>query len=145
MGKVRNILESKGHTIFSIRPDQTVYEALEVLVAKNIGALVVMENNHFIGIFSERDYARKVILRGKASRETTVRDIMSEHPVSVHPDDSIEECMEVMTDKRIRHLPVLDEEGQLTGILSIGDVVKFIIDEQKYIIENMEGYICGRR
>lgn len=144
MGKVRNILESKGHEVFSIHPDRSVYDALELLVEKNIGALMVTEEHRFVGIFSERDYARKVILRGKASRETFIREIMTEHPETVCPDDSIEYCMKKMTDKRIRHLPVI-EEGMLTGLISIGDVVKFIIDEQKYIIENLEGYIAGRR
>ncbi|QEC52288.1 CBS domain-containing protein [Anseongella ginsenosidimutans] len=144
MGKVRNILESKGHEVFSIHPGRTVYDALEMLVEKNIGALMVTEEHRFVGIFSERDYARKVILRGKASRETFIREIMTEHPETVCPDDTIEYCMQKMTDKRIRHLPVI-EEGVLIGLISIGDVVKFIIDEQKYIIENLEGYITGRR
>lgn len=144
MGKVRNILESKGNDVFSIHPDRTVFDALEMLVEKNIGALMVTEEHRFVGIFSERDYARKVILRGKASRETFIREIMTEHPETVCPDDTIEFCMQKMTDKRIRHLPVIDN-GILAGLISIGDVVKFIIDEQKYIIENLEGYITGRR
>ncbi|MFS8616214.1 MAG: CBS domain-containing protein [Solitalea sp.] len=144
MGKVRNILEAKGHEVFSIHPDQTVYDALELLVEKNVGALMVTDEHRFVGIFSERDYARKVILKGKASRETCIREIMTEHPETVCPDDSIEFCMQKMTDKRIRHLPVI-EDGMLIGLISIGDVVKFIIDEQKYIIENLEGYITGRR
>src|SRR5690606_488295 len=144
MGKVRNILEAKGHEVFSIHPDQTVYDALELLVEKNVGALMVTDEHRFVGIFSERDYARKVILKGKASRETCIREIMTEHPETVFPDDSIEFCMQKMTDKRIRHLPVI-EDGMLIGLISIGDVVKFIIDEQKYIIENLEGYITGRR
>lgn len=144
MGKVRNILESKGNEVYSIHPDRTVYDALEMLVEKNIGALMVTDGPRFVGIFSERDYARKVILKGKASRETCIREIMTEHPETVCPDDTIEFCMQKMTDKRIRHLPVI-EEGMLTGLISIGDVVKFIIDEQKYIIENLEGYITGRR
>lgn len=144
MGKVRNILEAKGHEVFSIHPDQTVYDALELLVEKNVGALMVTDEHRFVGIFSERDYARKVILKGKASRETCIREIMTEHPETVCPEDSIEFCMQKMTDKRIRHLPVI-EDGMLIGLISIGDVVKFIIDEQKYIIENLEGYITGRR
>ena len=144
MGKVRNILESKGQAVYSIHPDRTVYDALEMLVEKNIGALMVTDGHRFVGVFSERDYARKVILKGKASRETFIREIMTEHPETVCPDDTIEFCMQKMTDKRIRHLPVI-ENGTLCGLISIGDVVKFIIDEQKYIIENLEGYITGRR
>ena len=143
MGRVRNILVGKGNEVYSVHPDSTVYEALKVLVDRNVGALVVIENNKFLGIFSERDYARRVILKGRASKETTIREIMTEHPITVTEDETIETCMCKMTDKRIRHLPVVNDEGALVGLISIGDVVKFIMDEQKEIIENLECYIHG--
>jgi CBS domain-containing protein len=142
MGKVRNILQSKNNVTISVSPDSTVYQALELLVEKNIGALLVIDQANFIGIFTERDYARKVILKGKASKETLIREIMTEDPVVVTLDNSIEDCMRLMTNKFIRHLPVVDN-GKLVGIISIGDVVKFIIGEQKFIIENLEHYISG--
>ena len=142
MGKVRDILRTKGDSIFSIEPSKSVYHALEVLVAKNIGALLVMEGRKFVGIFTERDYARKLILKGKASKETLIRDIMTERPVTVTPDTTIQECMGIMTTKFIRHLPVM-ENGEAAGLISIGDVVKFIIDEQSGIIEDLEHYITG--
>lgn len=144
MGTVRNILQAKGHAVYSIHPDSTVYEALKVLVDKNVGALTVIDSDDkFLGIFSERDYARKVILKGRASKETLIREIMTERPITISENDSIEDCMVRMTDKRIRHLPVTDEQQRLVGLISIGDVVKFIIDEQRYIINNLECYING--
>lgn len=133
----------KGHAVYSVHPDSTVYEALKVLVDKNVGALVVLDKDKFLGIFSERDYARRVILKGRASKETTIREIMTEHPITVTEDETIENCMCKMTDKRIRHLPVVDDESRLIGVISIGDVVKYIMDEQKHIIENLECYING--
>jgi len=142
MGKVRNILQGKSHPTIFVSPDTTVFEALELMFEKNIGALLVMEEEKFIGIFTERDYARKVILKGKSSREIPVREIMTENPLIVSSDATIEECMWLMTNKFIRHLPVIDE-GKLTGIISIGDVVKYIIEEQKFIIGNLEHYITG--
>lgn len=142
MGAVRKILESKGNKIFSVTPFTTVYHALEIMVEKNISSLVVVENEKLIGIFSEKDYARKVILKGKSSRETPIRDIMSDNVITVTPDDTIDECMMLMTGKFIRHLPVV-ENDKLIGIVSIGDVVKYIIEEQKFIINNMEHYITG--
>jgi len=142
MGKVRNILERKRPDIFSISPDDTVYEALELMVDKNVGALLVLEDQQLIGIFTERDYARKVILKGKASKETLIREIMVETPITVSPENTIEECMQLMTNKFIRHLPVTSL-GSVIGVISIGDVVKFIIEEQKFIIENLEHYITG--
>ncbi|WP_210466425.1 MULTISPECIES: CBS domain-containing protein [Rufibacter] len=142
MGKVRNILANKGHAIYSIGPDDTVYQALELMCEKNLGALLIIDRGRFTGIFTERDYARKVILKGKASKETLVSEIMSERPITVTPDTPIEECMKLMTQSYIRHLPVL-ENGELVGLISIGDVVKYIIDEQKFIIENLEHYITG--
>ncbi|MET6997946.1 CBS domain-containing protein [Chitinophaga defluvii] len=144
MGKVRNILQAKGHAVYAIHPDDTVYEALKVLIDKNVGALVVLDNEEkFLGMFSERDYARKVILKGRASKETLIREIMTERPITVTEDDSIEECMVKMTDKRIRHLPVTDDNNRLIGLISIGDVVKYIIDDQKYVITSLECYING--
>ena len=142
MGKVRNILAGKGNAVFSVAPSATVYNALELMHEKNVGALLVLDEAKFVGIFTERDYARKVILRGKSSRETQIREIMSEHPPTVTPDTTIEDCMKLMTSRYIRHLPVMDG-GQLAGLISIGDVVKYIIDEQKFIIENLEHYITG--
>jgi len=142
MGAVRNIIQGKGNKIFSITPFHSVYQALEIMVEKNVSSLVIMEDEKLIGIFTERDYARKVILKGKASRETPVGDIMSGNVITVSPDSTIDECMQLMTGKFIRHLPVV-EEGKLVGLVSIGDVVKYIIEEQKFIIENMEHYIGG--
>ena len=142
MGKVRNILQKKSNTVFSIVPDSTVFDALDLMVEKNVGALLVLEDNKLLGIFTERDYARKVILKGKASKETLIRDIMTDNPTTVSPENTIEDCMRLMTNKFIRHLPVV-EHGELLGIISIGDVVKFIIEEQKFIIENLEHYITG--
>lgn len=142
MGKVRNILQSKSSSIISVCPDSTVFEALELMLEKNIGALLVMHQNKFVGIFTERDYARKVILKGKASKETHIREIMTKHLTTVSPDNTIEDCMRLMTNKYIRHLPVVEGE-ELIGIISIGDVVRYIIDEQKFIIKNLENYITG--
>jgi CBS domain-containing protein len=142
MGKVRNILQGKNQSPIFVCPDNTVYQALELMCDKSIGALLVMEDGEFVGIFTERDYARKVILKGRASKETLIREIMTETPITVTPDNSVEDCMRIMTNKFIRHLPVLDN-GRLVGLISIGDLVKFIIEEQKFIIENMEHYIKG--
>lgn len=142
MGTVRNILQSKGNNIFSITPDISVYRALEIMMERNVSSLVVVENDKLIGIFTERDYARKVILKGKSSRETQIGDIMTGNVITVTPDNRIDECMQLMSDKSIRHLPVV-ENGKLAGLVSIGDVVRYIIEEQKFIIENMEHYITG--
>ena len=142
MGTVNSILKTKSNITLSITPDATVYNALEVMVEKNVSALLVMENEKLIGIFTERDYARKVILKGKASKETQIAEIMTEDPITVSPDSSIDDCMRLMTNKFIRHLPVVSGD-KLIGIISIGDVVKFIIEEQKFIIQNMEHYITG--
>jgi len=142
MGAVNSILRAKGHDIFTITPDTMVYNALEIMVEKNVSALVVMEDGELAGIFTERDYARKVILKGKASKETLIGEIMTSDLITVSPDTSLETCMRLMTGKLIRHLPVVDD-GRLVGIISIGDVVKFIIEDQKFIIENMEHYITG--
>jgi CBS domain-containing protein len=142
MGTVRHILQKKGNMVYSVSPDTCVYDALENLEDHNVGALVVCEGSHLIGIFTERDYARKVILKGRSSKDTHVRDIMSEKPPYVTPDTSIDECMQLMADKYVRHLPVVEEE-KLIGIISIGDVVRFIIGEKDFIIENLEHYIVS--
>lgn len=142
MGAVHHIIRSKGNNVFSINPYISVYQALEIMFEKNVSSLVVLENEKLIGIFTERDYARKVILKGKASRETPVGEIMSGNVVTVSPDSTIDECMNLMTNNFIRHLPVI-ENDKLIGLISIGDVVKYIIQEQKFIIENMEQYIGG--
>jgi CBS domain-containing protein len=142
MGAVNSILKAKGNNTFTIIPDTMVYNALEIMVEKNVSALLVMENDKLAGIFTERDYARKVILKGKASKETKIGEIMTRDLITVSPDTSLDSCMRLMTGKHIRHLPVVDN-GQLAGIISIGDVVKYIIEEQKFIIENMEHYITG--
>ncbi len=143
MGKVKNILLVKGNFLYSIAPETTVFEALEIMVEKKIGALVVTDNGKLKGIFTERDYARKVILKGKSSKDTTVEEIMDYHP-TVTPDTTVEECMNLMNEKYMRHLPVLDGDT-LVGLVSIGDVMKFIIDEQKYIIESLEHYITDTK
>lgn len=142
MGSVQSILRKKGSVTFSISPDTVVFHALEMMVEKNVSSLVVTENEKLVGIFSERDYARKVILKGKASKTTKIKDIMSGNLITVCPSSSIDHCMQLMTNNFIRHLPVL-EDGKLVGIISIGDVVKYIIEEQKFIIQNMEQYIGG--
>jgi len=143
MDTVRNILQIKGNVVYTVSPESSVYEALETLEARNLGSLVVLEKDGKLdGIFTERDYARKVILKGRSSKETLVRDIMTDSPVFVTPDTKIEECMELMTSKFIRHLPVL-ECGELVGIVSIGDVVKYIINEKDFIIQHLEHYIVS--
>lgn len=140
MGAIRNILKKKGNVTYSVSPDTIVFKALGIMLDKNVSALLVIENEELIGIFSERDYARKVVLQGKTSKSTRIRDIMGSQIVTVTPESTIDDCMQLMTDKFIRHLPVI-EDDKLIGIISIGDVVKYVIDEQKFIIENMEHYI----
>ncbi len=142
MATVKNILENKGTAIFTITPGTSVYQALELMVEKNVSALLVMENDALAGIFTERDYARKVALKGKSSKDTTIGEIMTSDLITVKPESSIDECMELMTAKYIRHLPVLDG-SKLAGIISIGDVVRSIIQEQRSIIGHMEQYIAG--
>jgi CBS domain-containing protein len=144
MVTVRQCLQSKGGEIWSVRPDVSVYQALEMMAEKDIGALLVLDGEKLVGIFSERDYARKVILQGKSSRDTWVSEIMTSRVVFVHLEQTIEECMALMTEKHIRHLPVLDGE-RLVGVISIGDVVKAIITEQQFVIEQLEHYITGER
>jgi len=143
MKTVAQILRTKGHEVLSVSPELSVFDALGVMAEKNVGALLVVEGGRLAGIFSERDYARKVILKGKASKEIPVREIMTSHVLYVRPEQTIDDCMALMTDKRVRHLPVLDEE-RLVGVISIGDVVKAIIAEQEFIIEQLQNYITGR-
>ena len=144
MKTVSQLLQQKGYNIWSIAPDATVYDALELMADKNIGAVLVMDGENLVGILSERDYARKVILKARFSRDTLVREIMTEKVVCVRPDQSVEECMALMTDKRIRHLPVA-EGSKVIGVISIGDAVKAVISEQEFIIEQLENYISGKR
>jgi CBS domain-containing protein len=139
---VRDLLRVKGTTVWTIAPDATVYDALALMAEKDIGALLVMAGDALVGILSERDYARKVVLRGRTSRETPVREIMTDRVLCVRPEQTIEECMALMTNKRIRHLPVL-EDDRVRGLISIGDVVKSIISEQEFVIEQLEKYIRG--
>jgi CBS domain-containing protein len=140
MTKVKDILALKGQSVWSVAPDSSVYDAMKLMAEKGIGALMVMQGEKLVGIISERDYARKVILQGRASRTTQVKEIMTSHILYAQPEQNIEECMAVMTDKRVRHLPVFDE-GRLLGVISIGDLVKSIITEQKFMIEQLEKYI----
>lgn len=142
MGKVGNILATKGKIVFSVESATMVYRAVELMCEKNIGGLLVVDNGKLAGIFTERDYARKMILKGKSSKDTPVSEIMTRDPLTVTPDSSIEDCMNLMTEKRIRHLPVV-EADKLIGMISIGDLVRFIIEEQKIIIEDLEHYITG--
>ncbi|HNA16955.1 MAG TPA: CBS domain-containing protein [Ferruginibacter sp.] len=139
--KVADILKAKGNIIYSVTGSTTVYEAIKVMGEKNIGALLVLEGGKLTGILSERDYARKVVLKGKASRETSVSDIMTAEVITVMPSDTIETCMELMTQKHIRHLPIV-ESGNVLGMISIGDVVNAIIRMQKETIEHLKSYIA---
>ncbi len=143
MKTVAQLLRTKGHEVASVAPGTPVFEALQVMAAKNVGALMVVENDTLVGVFSERDYARKVILMGKSSKEIPVREIMSSHVLYVRLQQTVEDCMALMTDKRVRHLPVLDDQ-KLVGVISIGDVVKAIIAEQEFMIEQLQNYITGR-
>ncbi len=141
---VGDLLKIKGYEVLSIAPDSSVYEALQLLAKNNIGALLVLQSGRLTGIFSERDYARKLVLKGKFSKNTEVREVMTEKVVTVEPEDNIEHCMELMTDKRIRHLPVV-ENGCVIGVISIGDIVKAIIADQKSTIGLLEEHITGGR
>ncbi len=140
MGKVKDLLDRKGYVVHSVGPSTTVYAAIEQMCQKNIGGVLIVENDMLAGIFTERDYARKLILKGKSSKETPIRDLMTANPIAVSPQTSIEDCMQIMSDKHIRHLPVLDGT-KILGMISIGDVVTFVIQEQKSIIAHLESYI----
>jgi signal-transduction protein with cAMP-binding, CBS, and nucleotidyltransferase domain len=142
MYTVREILQSKDSKLWTIKTNASVFEALQLMAEKNIGSLLVMENNKMQGIFSERDYARGIVLKGKSSKKTSVGELMTKNVIYVAPDDRIKECMALMTAKRVRHLPVY-QDGELIGILSIGDIVKQIISDQEFTIKELEKYITG--
>lgn len=143
MTYVRDLMNSKSKEIHSISADATVYEALTLMSEKEIGALIVMAGEKVVGIISERDYARKIILKGKTSKETLVKEVMSSQLIHVKPENSVEECMILMTGKHVRHLPVFDQ-GKFIGIVSIGDVVKSIISKQEMLIDQLSNYIAGK-
>jgi CBS domain-containing protein len=140
MTSLKQVLQGKGHDVWSIGPEDSVYDAMQMMADKDVGALVVMEGDSLVGVFSERDYARKVILRGRSSKDTKVKEIMTSRVAYARPEQSVEECMALMTDKHIRHLPVMDGDKML-GVVSIGDLVKVIIEEQQHVIEQLEQYI----
>ena len=142
MKTVSRVLQAKGDQIFSVGPDTSVFDALGEMSERDVGALSVMKDGNVVGIFSERDYARKIILAGKASRNTAVSEIMTSRVVCARPDLTLEECLALMTDKRIRHLPVMNGDD-LVGVVSIGDLVKGIIDDQRFLISQLESYVSG--
>ncbi|MEL6446417.1 MAG: CBS domain-containing protein [Pseudomonadota bacterium] len=142
MTTARDILDDKGHDVFAVAPGDTVLDALQLLADKGVGALLVMEADKLVGIFTERDYARKVILAGKASRDTPISEVMTAKVLYVGPDRTVDECMALMTDIKARHLPVLEGETVL-GVLSIGDLVRVKIREQNFLIDQLRQYIAG--
>ena len=144
MISIHQLLENKGSEVWLTSPDASVFEALQLLAEKNIGALLVLRNGELVGIVSERDYARKVALHGKTSMKTPVKEIMSDNVVTVGPENTVEEAMAIMTDKHIRHLPVLEGDN-IVGVVSIGDLVKVIIADQEFTINQLENYISGAR
>ena len=144
MTTVKQVLDQKGGDVHCIHPDASVFDALKMMAENNIGSLVVLEDGKLVGVITERHYAREIVLKGRTSPGTLVRDIMSTKPICAQPDQSVEECMAVMTAKAVRHLPVL-ERGRLVGIVSIGDMVKSVIGDQKFIIEQLEHFIHGDR
>ena len=141
-GSINEILDHKGSAVWTVAPDTTVFEAIQMMSEKNVGALLVTERDKLVGIISERDYTRKVALKGRSSKELKVREILSEHLLSVTRQHTIEECMRLMTEHRVRHLPVLDGE-RITGVVSIGDLVNWIISTQSTTIRQLETYISG--
>lgn len=142
MYTVRQLLDVKGNQVWTISPQTIVFEALQLMANKNVGALLVVQNGKLVGIFSERDYARKVVLQGRSSKTSTVGELMTREVLYISPDQTIEDCMALMTAKRTRHLPVL-EEDKLVGVISIGDVVKEIISDREVTIRELERYITG--
>ena len=144
MATIRQVLDKKGHEVFSVGLDETVYDSIKKMADKNVGSLVVMEGNKLIGIITERHYARNVVLKGRASPTTPVRDIMGTNVVFARPDQSVEECMAIMTEQAVRHLPVI-EQGNVVGMISIGDLVKEKIRDQTFVIEQLVQFIHGGR
>ncbi len=142
MKQVVHLLNDKGREVWRLPPDATVYEAIDQMAQKGVGALLVMDGDQLVGIVSERDYARKVILKGKLSRETLVREIMSSPVFCARPGLTVEEAMALMTDKRVRHLPILEDE-KVVGVISIGDVVRGIIEDKEFVIDQLTHYITG--
>ncbi len=142
-GTIASILHEKGTTVWSVPPNSTVFDAIQLMSERNIGALLVMENERLVGVFSERDYTRKVILKGKSSKTTAVGEIISTPVISVEPISTVEECMRLMTEHRVRHLPVLTGD-QVVGVVSIGDLVNWTISAQHRAISQMEDYISGK-
>ena len=142
MKTVEDILHAKGSDIYSVRPDDTVYDAVRLMADKGIGSVLVMEEDRLVGILTERDYARKVVLDGRSSKEMRVTEVMTKKVLCVSPERTVDECMALMTDKRARHLPVLDHK-RVVGVVSIGDLVKAVIHEQKILIDQLQNYISG--
>jgi CBS domain-containing protein len=141
-GKIGALIDKKGGQVWSLAPTATIYDALAMMAEKGVGALPIVDQGNLLGILSERDYARKVLLQGRSSRDTAVTEIMSSPVVSVTPSQTVEECMHIVTDKRIRHLPVI-ENGRIVGIVSIGDLVNWVITAQRETIHHLEAYIAG--
>jgi CBS domain-containing protein len=144
MTTVQRLLQSKGNAVWSIGPDASVFEAVQLMAEKRVGALMVVDRNELVGVISERDYAREIVLKDRVSRDTPVRAIMTHRVLYVRPQQTLEECMALMTDKNLRHLPVL-ENGRLVGVISMRDVIKDLIAEKEFLIEQLENYITDRR
>jgi len=144
MTTVQRLLQHKGHTVWSIPPDASVFEAVQLMADKRVGALMVVDRNELVGVISERDYAREIVLKDRVSRDTPVSAIMTQRVLYVRPQQTLEECMALMTEKHLRHLPVLDS-GRLVGVVSMRDVVKDLIAEKEFLIEQLENYITDRR
>lgn len=142
MKKISALLREKGSRVWSVTPDSSVYDAIALMADKNVGAVLVMKDDRLVGILSERDYARKVILAGRSSHKTQVSEVMTSRVIYVEPSEKVDECMALMTDKHIRHLPVMSG-GELVGLVSMGDLVKALIEEQQFVIQQLEHYISG--
>ena len=142
MKKIRELLDEKGTQVWSVSPTASVYDALGLMEEKNIGAVLVMDQDRLLGILSERDHTRDVVLKGRTAKDTLVNEVMTSRPVCVVPGQTVEDCMALMTEKRVRHLPVIDE-NRVVGLISIGDAVKATISQQQFVIEQLESYISG--